>query len=359
MLIAHRADVNAKESARQQTALMWAAAGSHADVVEKLLRAGADIHARTSVRRRVVNTETGGFGKQQLRDVDMGGFTPLLFAARSGSVESARSILEASGDPNEKAADGTSALVVAAHSGHADMGIFLLSKGADPNASEAGYTALHAAILRNKPELVSALLAKGANVNAPLLKGTPARRASADWVLEWTLAGASPLWLAAKYGEPDIMRMLAQAGGDPKFVREDGTTIVMAALQKVRRQEPGVTPDVTVEEANALETVKTALALGGDVNGTDKEGNSAVHLAVTKRYASVIEILAANNADLNKKNKKNLTPLRIALDAEKGAKKPGGEQAAARTESSLSALLTKLGAVVADSPEPAAAKPVE
>ena len=55
-LLAHGADVNAKER-RGQTALMWAAAEGHAEVVEALLDAGADFRtplppaSRHSVRR--------------------------------------------------------------------------------------------------------------------------------------------------------------------------------------------------------------------------------------------------------------------------------------------------------------------
>ena len=47
MLIARGADVNAKEPSQNQTALMWAAAERHPDVVATLIEAGADLQART------------------------------------------------------------------------------------------------------------------------------------------------------------------------------------------------------------------------------------------------------------------------------------------------------------------------
>ena len=43
-LLAKGADPNARE-AREQTALMWAAAEGHTPIVETLLAAGADVHA--------------------------------------------------------------------------------------------------------------------------------------------------------------------------------------------------------------------------------------------------------------------------------------------------------------------------
>ena len=65
--------------------------------------------------------------------------------------------------------------------------------------------------------LVKALLAQGANPNAPLAKGTPSRYYSKDWALnESALVGATPLWQAARYGDVPIMRALAAAGADPE-----------------------------------------------------------------------------------------------------------------------------------------------
>ena len=72
----------------------------------------------------------------------------MLFAARSGDLESAKLLVAAGADVNGAAPDGNSVLVVAAHSGHGSVAEFLLDKDADPNATGAGYTALHAAVLR-------------------------------------------------------------------------------------------------------------------------------------------------------------------------------------------------------------------
>ena len=72
MLIAHDAAINAKEPAQNQTALMWAAAEQHPDVVKALIEAEADLQAHTKK-----------------------GFTALHFAAREGDQESARLLLAA------------------------------------------------------------------------------------------------------------------------------------------------------------------------------------------------------------------------------------------------------------------------
>src|SRR5205807_558418 len=142
---------------------------------------------------------------------------PLLFAARSGDVESMQLLLRAGADANDAQPDGVSALVLAAHSGHGAAAALLLDHGADPNALAGGYTPLHAAILRSDVPLVKALLAHGANPNLRMTRGTPLRRDTTDWNLPKTLVGSTPFLLAAKFLEPEILAALAAAGGDPRL----------------------------------------------------------------------------------------------------------------------------------------------
>ena len=70
--------------------------------------------------------------------------------------------------------------------------------GADANAVGAGYTALHSAILRGDGELVKALLARGANPNAPLQKGTIVLRSAYQWILPKIYVGLTPFQLASR-----------------------------------------------------------------------------------------------------------------------------------------------------------------
>ena len=99
-------------------------------------------------------------------NLQMGGDTPLLFAARVGDLASAKLLVAAGANVNDTAPYGVSATVLAAHSGNAGLVAFLLDKDADPNAAGAGYTALHAAILRGDAKAVAVLLDHGANPNA-------------------------------------------------------------------------------------------------------------------------------------------------------------------------------------------------
>ena len=165
-LIAYDADVNATDSVRNQTALMWAAAERHRAAVQLLAEAGADIEARSSIS-----------------------MTPLMFAIRAGDIDVTREMLEQGADLNATPPDGTTTLVLAIINAHWELAAFLLDQGADPNGNDPLHgPPLHAltwmrraenrglsAWLPRRPtgnidtiELAEALLADGARINDQL-----------------------------------------------------------------------------------------------------------------------------------------------------------------------------------------------
>ncbi len=316
-LLVHGARVNEKEKTHDQTAVMWAAAQSHPDVVRLLTETGADIRARSrAYPQTVVGEETQRAGREELNyTVWRGGSTPLLFTARVGDAESARVLLNAGADANDSLPDGTSALVLAAHSGHGDVGSVLLEKGADPNAFGPGYTALHAAILKSDVRFVKALLAHGANPNIRMTKGTPMRRDTTDFNLPSTLIGSTPYLLAARFLEPEIMRALVAGGADTKATMPNGATPLMLAAGMGSRANADRRGIATIDfgkvepESEVLESVKAAVELGGDVNAANQAGDTALHSAAAQGFDTVVQFLADKGAQLNVKNKRGQTPL--------------------------------------------------
>ena len=347
LLLAHGADVNAKVRFRGQTALMWAVEQTHAGVARILIEGGASIHARSDVWHQLENTAGNA---NPVGDFEMahGGSTPLLFAARTGDVETARVLLDAGANVDDTVAAGMSALVVAAHSNHGALGKYLLERGADPNAAGAGYTALHASVIRGNLELVKALLDRGADPNAPVLHGTPGRRLGADYSLRYQMIGANAFWLAARFDEIPILRLLVERGARPNAVPKDGTTALKAAmgfaggLTENRQNRYGIPPlEPEEEERLTLEAARIAVELGVDVNATTTGGDTALHDAVRQRFNVVIQFLADHGADLNVKNKRNETPLSLAL-ADRRDVGAGDLRHARRLETAE--LLRKLGA---------------
>ena len=311
-LIAKGANVNAR-GPRQQTALMWAVSQKHPDVVKVLLAHGADVHARSDAWSQVMAVEPHGYLPYN-RSIPAGGETALMFAARGGDVASARLLVAAGANVNDADAWGVSATTLAAHSGYGELMELLLEKGADANAAAAGFAALHAAIMRRDEKMVSALLTHHADANAPLRTWTPTRRSSDDFHFAPELVGATPFWLAARFSEPGVMRLLLKHGAHPMFVHHGenmagGTagnngfirrTNVPSALMAATGMGGGgiawVPPDPGEREALVLETVKLAVELGIDVNDDNTDGRTALDAAKTLKYETVIKFLVEKGA---------------------------------------------------------------
>jgi ankyrin repeat protein len=316
-LLAKGADVNAAERDRQQTALMWAVSRRHPEVVKELLTRGASVNARTRVRPLTVMLDQGPrrsvkTSMQDARQIEAGGSTALIFAAQTGDVESTRLLLAAGASVNDSSADGNSALVTATFAGHGPVSAVLIESGADLNAAGAGYSALHAAALRGDLATTRALLAKGANANARLTKGSPVRRFGSQWALPSTLKGATPLLVAA-------------ACADHTLPLEDGTTPLVAAagasVEKEARPSDlerwniidNDTPQVPRAEADAIAATTLLLDGGADVNAINGAGDTALHAAAAAGMTGLIQLLADRGARVDVTNKAGQTPLDMTL----------------------------------------------
>jgi ankyrin repeat protein len=237
-----------------------------------------------------------------------------MFAARSGDLPSTKLLVAAGANVNDCDAWGVSATVLAAQSDFSEVVEFLLERGADPNLAAAGFTALHEAIMHRDERMAGTLLAHGADPNAPLRTWTPTRRSSHDFNFAPDLVGATPFWLAARFDEPGVMRMLLERGADARFVHHgdhvvaerggkgdvfqhhaDVTTPLMAALG----MGGGVAwaqPARNQRETLTLESVKLALDSGADVNAANTDGRTALDAAKALRYESVVKFLTEKGA---------------------------------------------------------------
>lgn len=307
LLAAHKARVDATETIKGQTALMWAVAAGQTEAARALLAAGAAVNAASTA-----------------------GFTPLMFAARAGRPELGGLLLAAGARINDASKDGATALHVAVVRGQVDMALFLLDKGADPNLGGPGYTPLHwaagrfegqmtfdysnkdegewAALVGVPParrlELATALLAHGANPNARLTKNPP-RFGTNLWMRK--LTGGTPLLLAAQAADVPMMQLLLGKGADPALNTEDDATPLMFAAGFGR--VPG---ESRVTEEAALKAVELCRSLGMDVKHAETNGDTALHAVAFYGWVQVGQWLIDHGAELTARNKKGETPLRVS-----------------------------------------------
>jgi len=355
ILLAHGADVNSKEQWRQQTPLMWAVAESHPEMAQVLIAHGADVNAR-----QVEWHWERQFTKEPREKwMPLGGLTPLLFAARQGCVDCARVLLKAGADINAADPNNISPMVLALMNGHYDFAAFLLDQGADPNiADDTGRTPLYAAVddhtmpESNLPapreidnqltsmDVIKALLAHDANVNAQLKKQTPYRTKvdrGADTMLT---TGTTPILRAAKAGDVEAIQVLLAKGADPKIPARNGITPLMAAAGLGTKEEDTTGRKKT--EAEAISSIQLCLDAGADVNAADNQGDTALHGAAQKGWDRVVQFLVDHGAKLDAHDKRGRTP----LDAAMGLMGNGGFDGSRQdVHESTVALLRKLMAV--------------
>jgi uncharacterized protein len=325
-LLARGADVNAREM-KGQTALMWAAAEGHLEVVDALLSAGADFR-----------TPLGS------------GFAPLFFAVREGRTDVVFRLLKAGADVNEtmrperkngvSRGRSSSPLLLAIENGHFELAAALLKAGADANDRPAGFGALHAITWVRKPirgdgdppprgsgtldslEMVRQLLAYKADINLRLEKGSSGRG-------RFTTTGSTPFLLAARNCDVPLMRLLLELGADPRLANADNSPPLLAAAG-VGALGDGDEAAGTEEEA--VEAARLLLEIGADINAVDDNGETAMHGAAYQNRWNLVQLLGDRRADINvwnRKNKWGWTPLMIAQGHRPGNFRPAPESLAA------------------------------
>jgi len=363
LLLARKVNVNAADRYQEETALMWAAAEGHGEVVTALLDAGANPNLKARV-----NPLTD----RKNADHPTGGFTALMWAARNGSDDVVKRLVKGGADMTLKNGDGATAGVIAIYNYRFDMAALLVELGADVNDGSL-YTAVemrdsttdqfaydgsrlrpsHPNKLTNL-ELINFLLERGADPfkvytgsmhsfsmpnsdrfdNSAYFRAAVASDADALKILAAHIkdldktpevaappveaAGAPPLPAGPRggaRGNPNAGRtatMVTMTGGrgpgmtgGPGYIREGA----------VPYREPG-----SRKPADAFAVL---LKAGANPNAKAPDGSTLLHQVAAARNLDMIRSLAEAKVDFNATNKDGLT----ALDVAEG-KQPAGAAAA-------------------------------
>jgi ankyrin repeat protein len=320
------AKVNAIESFGGQSALMWSAAECQPAMIRMLLEYGAKVNARSTVR----DWQARITAEPRPKDRHMGGFTPLLYVAREGDVESAKALLDGGADINMYTRDRETPLVLALENQHFDLAKYLISAGADIDKWDLyGRSPLYTAVdLSTLPtggrpdtpssdkttalELMQMLLDKGANPNLQLKLRPPYRNVVFDRGGDQVLStGATPLLRASKAGDnPAAMKLLLEHGALVDLSTADGVTPLMIAAGMGHGSNP--TRGRYQTDDDAVEALKILIKAGADINRHAANGQTAMHAAALKGWNGTIRFLAENGAQLEAKDRDGKTPLDFA-----------------------------------------------
>nr|XP_020446550.1 kinase D-interacting substrate of 220 kDa isoform X1 [Monopterus albus] len=217
-----------------QTPLMVAAEQGNLDIVQELIRRGANVN---------------------LDDIDC--WTALISAAKEGHIEVVRELLENNANLEHRDMGGWNSLMWAAYKGRTDVAQLLLEKGANPNITGqySVYPIIWAAG-RGHAEIVHLLLQHGAKVNCSDKYGT------------------TPLIWAARKGHYDSVMHLLANGAD---VDQEGANSMTALIVAVK--------------GGYTEVVKELLKRNPNVNMTDKDGNTALAIAAKDGHIEIVQDL--------------------------------------------------------------------
>ena len=362
LLIEARADVNAKESFGGQSALMWAAAQSQAEMVKFLAANGADVNARGVVRqweRKVIK-------EPRPKDMNKGGFSPLTYAAREGCVECARHLIAAGADPDIEDPERITPLNMALLNLHFEFAAFMIKAGADVNkwdlyGRSPVYMAADVSTLPVKgngavavipsDDQVTALdvgrmlLEAGADPNIRLKRRPPYRDVPQDRGGDTILMqGATPLLRAARAGDAPFVELLLKHKALVDLPSKEGVTPLMAAAgvefgtrvtRGRNRTNDGVLKtmqllldaganiearSLTERRAVVPEGASAAAEYGIRLRGRPSQVPSpyaiphqtALHGAAERGLNEFVKFLADHGADLQAKDANGRTPLDLA-----------------------------------------------
>ncbi|XP_058449487.1 ankyrin-3-like isoform X2 [Malaya genurostris] len=269
-------------------ALHLAAKDGHFDIVQELLKRGANVDNATKK-----------------------GNTSLHIASLAGQEEIIQLLLQYNASVNVQSQNGFTPLYMAAQENHDECVNLLLAKGANPAlATEDGFTPLAVAMQQGHDKVVAVLLESDTRgkVRLPALHIAAKKDdvKAAALLLEnehnpdvSSKSGFTPLHIAAHYGNVNVAQLLIEKGADVNFTAKHNITPLHVACKWGK-----------------LNMVSLLIKNKARIDSITRDGLTPLHCAARSGHDQVIELLMENEADIIAKTKNGLAPLHMAAQGE-------------------------------------------
>ncbi|CAJ0948778.1 unnamed protein product, partial [Ranitomeya imitator] len=243
---------------------------------------------------------------EKCKDVDErneNGQTALMLAAEQGNLEIVQELLQQRANCNLEDVDNWTALISASKEGHVGIVKELLDCNANlEHRDMGGWTALMWASYKGCTEVVEMLLSKGANPNITGLQYS-----------------VYPIIWAAGRGHSEIVYLLLQHGAKVNCSDKGNDFGIVETVfndAEVPLQHPGnqygTTPLIWAARKGHLESVKSLLQMGADVDQEGANSMTALIVAVRGGYTNTVKEILKRNPNVNLTDKDGNTALAIA-----------------------------------------------
>ena len=362
LLIENGADVNLKDD-NGSTPLHGAAVFGRMDVAKLLVENGANLQVRNDdggtpadalhldwrttnfigglmgveVEKENIAVMQSGrneiaklFGDKEFDSKNISSQQDLSGAVFIGDLGAVKQALAGGADPNAKdPQSGSTMLAIAALMGHTEVVTALLERGADVNAkSRDGGTALHAAAFLGRVETVKFLLEKGADITLRDNMGSTAiSAAKVDWGVTQVILGMLQIEVdeaEVKAGRTKVIKLLSEQPSNPSESHNLWKAAAAGDLSAIKDaigdgadlnalgSQFGITPLGWAALNGQTEAAKLLIEKGADVNGQNRDRATPLHSAAFLGRVETVKFLLEKGADITLRDNMGSTAISAA-----------------------------------------------
>ncbi|KAF3236224.1 hypothetical protein TWF192_011501 [Orbilia oligospora] len=344
-----------------QKPLWWAAAFGSIEIVELLVKYGADLFTSNGAFQNAMHAAASNGHSHMilyLASIGLGAngcdsqwCEPLHLAVRASHFEAVKTLIDLGALVNATDNKGWSSLEEAAALVEDNVKLvkLLLDNGADIESQDGDrISVLNRAVIVGNKEVVRELVSRGARTDTRNNMGRNilhecARHGRIE-ILKWLFEvgiepkvddldrtiGMSPLYLAVENGHSDIVSALIKYGADVNLETAEGLwtplhesvkkgymditeMLLSAGADPNAASDDGITCFHCCWRTGSTSLTSLLLSHGADINAKRKDQFTALHYASFEGRREFAELLVANGANLEDETREGYSPLQLTM----------------------------------------------